>query len=262
MLEWMTHLNYDPIQPLLRSANTAIVYFTRRDLLDQPVAPIEKLWSLPEVIRILKKQQPGGFWNPPTKHPDNSQKYSLVETWRQFRYLIDQYQMDKTHPAIEQASEYLLSCQTDEGDIRGILANQYAPYYTGAILSLLIKAGYQNDPRVERGIQWLLEMRQADGGWLIGSPGMQNRTWQETLALTSTWAAEPEKDFDRSKPFSAAGTGMAIRALAVHPIYQKSSQAYQAAVLLKSKFLQRTTAPGMSIRITGSASSPPTGGIS
>jgi len=58
--------------------------------------------------------------------------------------------MNKNHPAIRKASEYLFSCQTEERDIRGILANQYAPYYTGAIMYLLIKAGYENDPRIKK----------------------------------------------------------------------------------------------------------------
>jgi hypothetical protein len=61
---------------------------------------------------------------------------------------------------------------THEGDIRGMLGNQYAPYYTGAMLSLLIKAGFAHDPRIEKGMRWLLKMRQDDGGWVIGSPGV------------------------------------------------------------------------------------------
>lgn len=76
-------------------------------------------------------------------------KYSLIETWRHFRYLIQQYEMNKNHSAIRKASESLFSCQTEEGEIR-VLANQYASYYTRAIMYLLIKAGYENDPRIER----------------------------------------------------------------------------------------------------------------
>jgi hypothetical protein len=68
---------------------------------------------------------------------------------------------------------------------------------------------------------------------------MIRRTWKEVLELTSAWKPFPEKDFDCSKPFSAAGTGMAIRALAIHPAYQKSQEAKQAAMLLKSKFLKK-----------------------
>jgi len=39
-------------------------------------------------------------------------------------------------------------------------------YYSGAIMGLLIQAGYQTDPRIEKGFQWLLCTRQDDGGWV------------------------------------------------------------------------------------------------
>jgi len=68
---------------------------------------------------------------------------------------------------VGKAAEYIFSFQTPEGDIRGFIGNQYATYYTGYILALLIQAGYVDDPRVEKGMQWLLEMRQNDGGWTV-----------------------------------------------------------------------------------------------
>jgi hypothetical protein len=231
--------SYDPIQPLLESNNPAIIYFTKRDLLGKNVDPIETIWGLPHVRKILKKQQPDGSWDPGKKNIDFGGKYALTETWRQLRFLVDQYEMNKSDCGIQKACEFVFSCQSEEGDIRCILANQYAPYYTGAILYLLIKAGYQNDNRIKKGIQWLIDMRQNDGGWVIGSPGMMNRTWKEVSALTSKWTPEPERNFDKDKPFSAAGTGMAIRALAVHPIFQKSKETEKAAFLLKSKFLKK-----------------------
>jgi hypothetical protein len=150
--------------------------------------------------------------------------------------------MDRRHPAIENACEFVFSCQTDEGDIRGMLANQYAPYYTGAIMALLIKAGYGDDPRIEEGFQWLLRMRQDDGGWVIGSPGMvglPRLSVKEINDLTSGVDRETMTAFDRSKPFSAAGTGMVLRAFAAHPAYRKSEPALTAARLLKSKFFRK-----------------------
>ena len=69
--------------------------------------------------------------------------------------MIERYGMTRTHPQMERAADYIFSCQTEEGDIRGFLANQYATYYTGAIMALLIQAGYTDDPRIEKGFQWL-----------------------------------------------------------------------------------------------------------
>ncbi len=228
----MNGFNYDPIKPLLASNNMAISYYTERDLLDNDAGSIEIIWNLPEVQKIIKKQQTNGSWK-------SGSKAGLLEAWRQLRFLIDSYEMNKFHPAIEKAAEFVFSCQSSERDFRGILANQYAPYYTGAILYLLIKAGYQDDPRVEQGMQWLLKMRQEDGGWVIGSPGMIDYKWKDVCRLTSQWTDEPEKNFDRTQPFSAAGTGMAIRAFAVHSRYRHSAPALKAAALLKSKFLHK-----------------------
>ena len=239
MDHWSSIFKYDPVKPLLESGNEAIVYFAERDLLDREAGSIEAVWELPQVRKILRRQQPDGSWKSGKLKAGSGWKCELTETWRQLRFLVDQYELNKLHPAIRAAAGFIFSCQSDEGDIRGILANQYAPYYTGALLYLLIKAGYSTDPRVEKGMQWLLAMRQDDGGWVIGSPGMMHCTWKEVCTLTSRWTDEPEKKFDRAKPFSAAGTGMAIRAFAVHPHYCHSDPALNAAALLKSKFLKK-----------------------
>ncbi len=85
-------------------------------------------------------------------------------------------------------------------------------------------------------------MRQDDGGWVIGSPGMVGLgklTRAELIDLTSNKCRETARTFDRSKPFSAAGTGMVIRAFAAHPDYRKSVHAMTAARLLKSKFFKK-----------------------
>ena len=141
MSHWLQQLKYDPIAPLLSSGNEALRYFARRDLLGERVGPVDRLWELPEAQRILRKQLADGSWPRPgaTKHP--AVNYHLIETWRHFRFLVEQYGFTLEHPQAQKAAEFLFSCQTDEGDIRGILANQYATYYTGAIVSLLIQAG-------------------------------------------------------------------------------------------------------------------------
>ncbi|KUK75089.1 MULTISPECIES: prenyltransferase/squalene oxidase repeat-containing protein [Methanobacterium] len=242
MTHLMTKFRYNPLKPLLESDDPAIIYFTRRDILEERVDPITKLWNLPPIQKLLIKQLDDGSWPSKGKTKHAGVKYSLIETWKALRFLIQQYQMNNTHPAIRKASEYVFSCQTDEGDIRGILANQYAPYYTGALMYLLILAGYADNPRIEKGFRWLLKMRQNDGGWVIGSPGITgipHLTRQELYDLTSNENRETVRALDKSQPFSAAGTGMVLRAFSVHPAYKKSKAARTAALLLKSKFFKK-----------------------
>ncbi|MBD3187529.1 hypothetical protein GF325_11910 [Candidatus Bathyarchaeota archaeon] len=239
---WAGRFNHDPVEPLLSSGLEDLVYFTKRDLLGKQVSPIKHVWELPAAKNIVRKQQEDGSWKPTRKRPASGVNYRLIETWRKTRVLVEQFQFTKVHPTMRAAAEYILSCQTSEGDIRGILANQYAPYYTGAILYLLIKAGYASDPRIEMGIEWLLHMRQDDGGWLIGSPGIQTRNdlrRAEINKLTSSKDRETITAFDRTMPFSAAGTGMVLRAFSVHPRWHKAPETHQAATLLKSKLFKR-----------------------
>ena len=235
MKNWQKQLKYDSLPPLLSSRNEALQYFARRDLLGERVGPVSQLWQLPEAQRILRKQLADGSWPRPSgeKHP--AVNYHLIETWRNFRFLVEQYGFTREHPQAERAAEFLFYCQTEEGDIRGILANQYATYYTGAIMSLLIQAGYEDDPRIEKGFQWLLAMRQDDGGWSI--PIITHKFDRATMYRLTSQYAEPVAP-DRSKPFSHNWTGMVLRAFAAHPKHRKSEAAQVAARLLVSGFFQ------------------------
>jgi hypothetical protein len=94
--------------PLVSSTDKALEYFVKRDLLDENVGPIDqacpeckrRIWQLPEARRMVKKQQADGSWKYPGKktavYPEHH--YSLVETWKQFRFLVEQYEFNKEHP--------------------------------------------------------------------------------------------------------------------------------------------------------------------
>ncbi len=231
----LLQLHFDPLAPLLASENPALIYFVNRDLCGHHVDPSDCLWHLPEAQRILKKQLANGSWprSGELKHP--AINYALIETWRHFRFLVDQYGFTRQHPAAERAAEFLFSCQTLAGDFRGFLANQYATYYTGAILALLIRAGYADDPRVERGMTWLLDMRQDDQGWTV--PLITHKLDRATQYRLTSEMAQPLEP-DRAKPFSHNWTGMVLRAFAAHPVYRSSPGALTAARLLKSRFFK------------------------
>ncbi len=233
---WQKQLKFDPIPSLLSSGDEALQYFVKRDLLQEEVGPVCCLWQLPGARKLVKKQQPDGSWGRSVgKRKHEEVNYSLIETWKHFRFLIESYGFNREDQSTAKAAEFLFSCQTEEGDIRGFLANQYAIYYTGAIISLLIKAGYEDDPRIEKGIQWLLSMRQDDMGWSV--PIITHDFDRETMYRLTSQYAEPV-DPDRSKPFSHNWTGMVLRAFAAHSKYRKSEAAKIAAKLLKSRFFQ------------------------
>jgi hypothetical protein len=235
MENWRGQLKFDPIPALFAGSDEALGYFVRRDLLGEEVGSVSQLWQMPGARKILKKQQADGSWIFPGKKVSTAQNHSLVETWKQFRFLVEVYGFTRDDPATSRAAEYIFSCQTEIGDIRGFIANQYATYYNGALLSLLIKAGYEEDPRVEKGMQWLLSMRQDDLGWTI--PLITHDFSRETIYRLTSEYAEPV-ELERSKPFSHNWTGMVLRAFAAHSQYRTSQAAKTAAKLLKSRFFQ------------------------
>lgn len=232
-MNWKKNLLHDPLKLLLQCDNPTLLFFVKRDLLDFPNGKVESLWDLPEPSKIIQKQLPDGSW----KYPGNGSNreigtnYFLLETFRQLRYLVDKFGFNRFHPALKKAAEYIFSCQTQEGDIRGILSNQYMPYYMGAILSLLIKAGYDSDERTIKGLDWLLSMRQQDGGWFI--PLQANK-----ITYIYQVARKPPIPPDRSLPFSHLATGMILRAFAEHEAYRQQSAVQHAAALLKSRFFK------------------------
>ena len=103
-------------------------------------------------------------------------------------------------------------------------------------MELLIKAGYENDPRISKGFEWLLSIRQDDGGWALPI-----RTAGKTLtdALNSSNTIQP----DKSKPFSHLVTAMVLRAFAAHPEYRKYNEAKKAGELLISSFFKSDKYP-------------------
>jgi squalene cyclase len=159
----------------------------------------------------------------------------LIETFKRLREFVGKYELDRTHPAIEAAAEYIFTYQSEEGDFRGFYVDQYAPHYTGLIVELLTKAGYGRDARVGEAINWLVKVRQSDGGWAY--PGLTEKlSWEEEVYISSHHSETIQ--FDPSRPFSHNITGMAIRALACHPDYAHTEEAITAGELLASRFFQ------------------------
>lgn len=233
MADWQRQLKVNPIPALLSSGDSALRDFTRRDLLEEPAGLVEALWETPDALKIINKQQENGSWRYPGKSGDDSwTNYDLFETFKQLGVLVEMYGFNRAHPVIQEAAGYILSCQTDEGDIRGILGNQYTPYYHGVIMELLIKAGYADDRRIKQGLQWLLLVRQDDGGWIIPMQAVPSKERSDEM-----WRGDPIPP-DRSRPFSHLATGMVLRAFAAHPRYRQSEEARIAGERLKSRFFK------------------------
>jgi hypothetical protein len=233
---WLRQLNFDPLPKLLSSGNRAIQYSTRLHFLGE-TDRIEALWQLPQVAEIIGRQREDGSWKyrAAQSHVRSRQDYDQLETFRILAQLIELYGLTRQHPSVGKAAGFLFARQTEEGDFRGIYQNQYTPNYSAAIMELLIKAGYEEDPRIVRGFTWLLSIRQDDGGWAIPLRTVSGKGYGTLMeALSNPRPIQPE----RPKPFSQLATGVVLRAFAAHHKYRESKEAKTAGELLKSRLFQ------------------------
>ncbi len=235
MASWKSWLRYDPTPHLLGADDPALAFFVRRDLLGERPRGRRLLWDLPEVKSLLARQRPGGAWIYPKKgsarEPYNN--FDLLETWRSLGVLVDMYGMDRSHPAIKHAAAYIFSCQTKPGDLRGILGNQHMPYYHSVIMERLVRAGFVRERAILRGLDWLLDVRQDDGGWIVPTQAVP---WSKRTH--SFWRGRPLPP-DRSLPFSHMATSMALRGLVAHPAYRRRREVRAACEILKARMFQR-----------------------
>ncbi len=197
---------------------------------------MDVLWDLKIPQSIIRKQNHDGSWTYPTRRASISVDYDQVETYRQLGFLIEMFGLNREHPSIEKAAEYVFSKQTPAGDFRGIYANQYTPNYTAALLELLIKTGYESDERILKTFAWLNSVRQNDGGWALAFR-TQNRN------LDTIYRNKDQLDLNKDRPFSHLITGVILRAYAAHPRFKNSEIAKDATKLLVSRFFERDVYP-------------------
>jgi hypothetical protein len=233
---WRSFFKFDPLPFLQKIINPALQYFIQRDLLDQVSGPVDQLWMLPAVEKILKKQLESGAWpdQHPTKHKDTHTNYLLLETYRNLGVLIELYGLNNTQSKIRQAAEYILAAQTPEGDFRGIYGNQYSTNYSSGILELLVKGGFVEDERIHRAFRWLLAHQQDEGGWTLPMQtyGAKTYEWEQVMHNPEILSFEPDK------PFSHVITGIVLRAFAAHPKYRNHPDARKAGELITARFFR------------------------
>lgn len=164
------------------------------------------LWKLNQVDKIIRKQQDNGSWkySGSRAHIRSSHHYNQLETYRILGQHMEKYGVTNEHPAIRKAA-----------DSRGIYQAQYTPNYSAAIMELLIKTGSEDDPRIERGFDWLLLIRQHDDGWTIPI---------RTIGINFTQASEVSEPIqpDKSRHFSHCITGVVLRAFATYPRFKRN----------------------------------------
>src|SRR3954471_648354 len=228
---WRARLASDPIPRLLREGSPSVLARVRRDLIDDSEAPTSaEIAEYPEAKALLRKMEKDGSFAPKAveKALGGPRFAACLATLRALDRLADFGMRLEGAPGapspLRKVVDSLLDSQGDDGGIADLAladtpkgrAKTVALHFQGWAVSALCRAGFEGDPRVEKGFQYLLERRQDDGGW----------AWRGGRTDSA------------ARPSSHLITGMVLRAFASSVQRRASREARRAGELLATRFLQ------------------------
>jgi hypothetical protein len=173
MKDWKSLLKEDPTDWLLGSSNPSVRFFTLTELLEKPANDNEveeaknEIMTVGVVPKILAKQNPQGYWE--TLERFYTAKYKGT-VWQLI--ILAEHGADWRDERVKKACEFIfdnsqdpesggfsiyLSARKGGGRHSGVI-----PCLTGNMVWSLIKLGYLEDPRVERGINWITTYQRFD----------------------------------------------------------------------------------------------------
>jgi hypothetical protein len=223
---WRARLARDPIPTLLREGSPALAARVRRELIDDDEAPRgAEVLAYPEVKAFLKKQgKKGEFPAKPAEKALGPDKFAATLATLRALERMAELGLDSTTAAVASAAEVVLSSQVADGGLAVLAIGEkktdkskiVAMHFQGWALAALCRVGLDADKRVAEGFRFLLQNRQADGGW----------AWRGVRCDSP------------ARPSSHLITGMALRAFAASSSRRSSREARRAAELLATRFLQ------------------------
>jgi hypothetical protein len=175
MSDWKSMLKADATDWLLEKDNPSVRYFALSQLLNESQTSPEAQAAKKEILlagvvpKILAKQHDGGYWEAPEKF--YTAKYRGT-VWQLI--ILAELGADGNNPRVKKACEFILENSQDHksggfsawlsvkvggGRYSGVL-----PCLTGNMVWSLIRLGFLDEPRVQRGIDWIVQYQRFDDG--------------------------------------------------------------------------------------------------
>jgi hypothetical protein len=173
--DWKSVLKADPTDWLLEKDNPSVRYFTLTQILDKSQDSSEVQEAKRDIMvagvvpKILAKQNAGGYWEEPEKFYTAKYKGTV---WQLI--ILAELGADGQDERVKKACEFILgtsqerksggfsawlSVKVGGGRYSGVL-----PCLTGNMVWSLIRLGYLGDPRVKRGVDWIVKYQRFDDG--------------------------------------------------------------------------------------------------
>ncbi len=166
-------LKADQTDWLLEEDNPSVRFFTLTRLLDEPQKGAlasrakKQIMQVGVVPKILSRQKEGGYWETAEDFYIRTKYNGTV--WQLI--ILAELGADKDDTRIKKACEFILQWSQDRESggfsYRGSGGNggfhsAVVPCLTGNMVWSLLRFGYFDDPRVRRGIDWIVEYQRFD----------------------------------------------------------------------------------------------------
>lgn len=175
MSKWRSLLKADSVEWLLERDNPSVRYFTLTDILCKPERDSEvreakhEIMEIGVVPKILNKQTKEGYWENPQNFYTAKYKGTI---WQLI--ILAELGTDGKDERIRKACEFILEKSQDResngfsihasAEKGGGRHSEVIPCLTGNMVWSLIRLGYLEDPRVQLGIDWIVNYQRFDDG--------------------------------------------------------------------------------------------------
>jgi len=169
MSDWKSVLKADSTDWLLEKDDPSIRYWALKDLLEKSesepevVAARVKISESEELQMVFSKININGglFWS-----KSNGDIYWGTFSTGSVLCFLAETGSTKDDPKIEDLVKFLFRYQTPEGFFKlGPNGPGWWSCFTATVLGALLRFGYTNDERVDKGLEWLFRTQRLDGGW-------------------------------------------------------------------------------------------------
>jgi len=217
MSNWRSLLKSDPTEWLLEKDNPSVRYFTLTDILGKPENDSEvreakdEIMEVGAVPKILAEQSDEGYWETPKKFYKAKYKGTV---WQLI--ILAELGADGKDQRIQRACEFILENSQDrqsggfsdkKAKTGGGTHGGVMPCLTGNMVWSLIRFGYLEDPRTQRGIDWIVKHQRFDDGIAEAPRG---------------WPYNPQDCWGRHT--CHMGVVKALKALAEIPVHKRSRE--------------------------------------
>ncbi len=193
---WKSVLKADPLEWLLEKDNPGVRFLALTRLLDRPAGDPAVEETRRDIMRkgtvpaILDKQSAEGCWDLPDRFYRAKYKGTV---WQLI--ILAELGADGRDPRVRRACEFIMRNSQDIGSggfsfdrsakTRYGLPGGVIPCLTGNMVWSLIRLGLGDDPRVLRGIDWIVRYQRFDDGVARRPEGGLYDRWQQCFGKHS-----------------------------------------------------------------------------